>query len=181
MTFRKVLNLLSVYVSILAVFTFLYILSFHTPLFSTQKVLFYRGLMLLATTTFITMIIVIIVKKKLRINEETLITAILVSIALNLSFFVLFPVSIERSITVYILNTLKTGSGVSRCQGYNRTDLEQKIINEYLIKNQALQKRIAEQSAISFIHENNSCISLSQKGQNFLSLSEIVRSWYGIK
>ncbi len=178
---KTIVKVAPIYFITFLFFTLIYLSLFHTSLFSSQRVLFYRGLFLLSVTLIILFILAIFLSRKLfRLNLESLIAAILVSTSINLSFFVVLPVTFERSVTMYLLNTLKDSQGTS-CQGLSKSQLEEKLINEYIIERKAIDKRANEQKIIGFIKEDNQCIQLTPKALNFLKLSELIGSVYGLK
>jgi len=173
-------NLFRIFFIYLFIFTGFYLTLFNTNIFSSQSVLFYRGLWLLATVTLIFISAVLFFYKKIGASLETLIAAILVSVSINLSFFVVFPVTFERSVTMFLLNTLKTSTDNS-CHGLTKSQLEKKLIEDYIIKKKAVDKRINEQSVIDFIKDKNQCIELTPKAIKFLEFSKIVGKYFKIK
>lgn len=177
---KIIIKFFLIYFFIFISFTLFYLLSFHTPLFLSQSVLFYRGLLLLILISFVFLIMMLVINKKLKINLETLIAVILISVSINLIFFVVFPVTFERSVTMFLLNTLKNNSDNS-CYGLTKLDLEKKLINDYVIKRRAIDKRVNEQEIIGFIKEKNNCFSLTSKADKFLKLSEIIGRFYNLK
>lgn len=166
------------YLVIFVLFTSIYLCLFRTPLFISQHVMFYRGLGLLFITVIITFILLFILRNKLKLNLETLIASIVMSFSINLVFFVVFPVTFERSVTMYVLNKLNTSKQTQNCQGLNKSDLEKDFIENYVIKNHAMQKRITEQKIINMINEENNCISISPRGRSFIDFSRIVEKIY---
>jgi hypothetical protein len=176
---KNILKILLTYVSVFTIFTTLYLLMFNTQLFAFQKVLFYRGITLLIVNFFIFLFIAIFVNKKFKSNFETLLAAIIVSASINLSLFVVLPVTFERSVTMYLLRSLNENR-INSCGGLTKEQLEEKLINQYIIKNKAIDKRINEQELINFI-SNNQCVSITKKAKNFLNLSEIIERIYNIK
>jgi len=177
---KNIFKIVFTYGLIFILFTIFYLVLFHTPLFSFQKVLFYRGVILLMVGTFFSLILSLFVFKKIKISYETLFTAIVVAASINLSLFVVLPVTIERSVTMYLLNTLKDNNQ-RQCGGLTKKELEEKLINEYIIKRKAIDKRVNEQSIIDFVDEKNSCINITLKADNFLKLSKIIGAIYNLK
>ena len=166
------------YLRIFTFFTVIYIFLFHTPLLRSQSVLFYRGLGLLFTTLLIIFLVLIALRIKLKLNFETMIAALIMSFSINLVFFVVFPVTFERSVTMYLLNRLNLTKQSQNCQGLSKNDLEKDFIKNYLIKNQAMEKRIIEQKIINMINEKDNCISISPRGRSFLDFSRIIEKIY---
>lgn len=176
MKFHFIILLLFYFFGILF-FSSIFFLSFHLPLFSEEKVLFYRGLKLLFLIAFLFFLIIFYVKKSSLINLswETLISFLVVSFSLNLVFFVVFPVTFERSVTMFLLNK------VNGNQGIGKRNLEKMLIEEYILKNKALEKRINEQTKINFLTIKNNQVFLTEKGLKFLNLSLFLKKIYGIK
>jgi len=164
------------------IFTAVFILSFHSPLFVRQNVLFYRGISLLVVTTIVTSAICILLNKHFfKLHQETLVAALLISISLNLSFFIVFPVTFDRSVTTYLLSAIKEKSNAQTCGGLSEKELEKAFIDEYVLGQKAINLRIKEQSTINMVKEQDNCIQLTPRGQNFLRLSEIIKKIYSVK
>ena len=167
-------RIIAIYFLIFILFSICYLVLFHTPLFSFQKVLFYRGIILLFSTVILFFIFGLIYYFKLsKKNIESILAAIIVSAAVHLSIFVVFPVTFERSVTMYLLNTLAQNQ-------MTKSQLENKLIKEYIIKNKAIDKRITEQKIIYMIEDNQKRFQLTKRGLNFLNFSEVIRKIYGI-
>jgi len=175
-------KIITIYLLVFLLFSLIFILFFHSPLFSKQKVLFYRGAGLLVVTTIITLLIeIIIFNRRWKLKTETLIAALVLSFAIHLSFFVVFPVTFDRSITMYLLNTLKRKQNSEICKGLNEKELEELFIKEYVKESQAVNRRIVEQSLIDFVERQDDCIQLTAKGDKFLRTSEVIKKIYGIR
>jgi len=123
---------------------------------------------------------VVVKNNYLKQNTESLISAVLVSAAIHLSFFVVFPVTFERSITMYLLETIDGNENSELCAGISKLNLENKLIDEYVIKNKAIDKRITEQKVLDFIKEENQCIKTTPRNKSFLKFSEIIKRLYSI-
>lgn len=162
---------LLIYFKVFFIFTSFYLLLFFTPLFLSQKVLFYRGIFLLFFLLVIFLIFIIFVIKK---NFSLYFSALIFAVSFNLSFFVLFPVTFERSVTMYLLNTIKKESGIKK------TDLEKKLINEYILKNKALEKRIFEQKTTDFVDIKDNRVYLTDRGYLFLKFSQLVKKVFNL-
>lgn len=170
----------TVYISVFVFFSLLYILMFRTQLFSAQKILFYRGLMLLTTLTVLFLVLITAFSsKKQNLNFESLFAAVLVSASINLSIFVVFPVTFERSVTMYLLNILGENTNNS-CRGLSKSQLESRLINNYIIEKKAVDKRLEEQKVINFLSEDKRCIQLTQSALNFLKFEQMMGKIYNI-
>lgn len=177
--FKNILKTILQYGIVFIIFTFIYLIVFNTTFLSNQNILFYRGIELLVILTFLSIIFLLFFPLQgLRANMESLIAAVIVSASLNLCVFVVLPVTFERSITMYLLNSLRD-SNENNCQGINKKELEKKFIKEY-VNNKAIDKRLDEQKVIGFVQEKNQCIQLTPQALSFLKFSEIVGRLYGL-
>ncbi|MFH1827614.1 MAG: glycosyltransferase family 2 protein [bacterium] len=178
----SIINIIAIYFLVFVFFTAIFISFFHTPIFINQKVLFYRGFILLIPAILITSIISALFNYYLfKVKLESLVAAIIISISINLSFFVIFPVTFDRSITMYLLSTLNEKSINQTCDGLSEKALEQYFITEYVKDNFAIKRRIYEQSIINMLKERNSCVQLTQRGRKFIEFSELVKRIYLVK
>ncbi len=80
----------------------------------------------------------------------------------------------ERSITMYLLKT------INQNQSITKKDLEKKLIDEYILKNKALEKRLNEQKVINFIEVKNGKVYLTKKGKKFLKIANLIDKIFGI-
>lgn len=178
---KKFFYILIIYLSIFISFSLIYLLLFRLSFFGLPPVLFYRGVILLFLTTFIVLVISIIIYKYwLKSNLESITAAIIISFSIHLSLFVVFPVTFERSITMYFLSTLKNSISKNACQGLTKSEFTDRLINNYVIKNDAVGKRIEEQKIIRMIMQNNQCWSLTNRAIKFLNFSQLIKKIYGI-
>jgi len=170
-----------VYPLIFSIFSVIFLLSFRSPFFSNQKVLFYRGIELLVMTTVATLIVTILVfRKQWKFKLETIVSALIFTFSIHLSFFVIFPVTFDRSVTMYLLETLKQRGNSESCQGLSEEQLEEVFIKEYIRQNQAVNRRINEQLFIDFIKRHDQCVQLTDRGNKFLRLSEMITKIYAL-
>ena len=170
------------YFFVFLLFTLFLLISFRLPLFINQKVLFYRGVLLIFFTLISIFLITILTRKFiLKISYETILASLIVSFSVHLVLFVIFPVTFERSVTMYLLNSLNSFKSKSSCIGLTQKEIENYLINEYIIKRKAVNKRLIEQSIIKMISQKNDCINLTNDGKLFLKLSKIISVIYGVK
>ncbi len=129
--------------------------------------------MLLILIIFISTPFVYLFARSLHLPGEIAFLIQTTTISLNLCFFVLFPVTFDRSVTMFLLNTLNQSS-------YTERGLEEKFINDYVISQKAIKRRIEEQSIIGFAKDDNK-LELSSKAKTFLKISDIINKIYSVK
>lgn len=131
---------------------------------------------MLIVSVVLFLIIILFVKKRLiALSWETIFALVIFSFSFHLVFFVIFPVTFERSITMFLLNK------VNYHQGIGKERLEKILIEEYILKSKALEKRIKEQKEIGFFNVKNNGVFLTKKAKIFLTLSLFIKKIYGVK
>lgn len=176
----KIRKIIITYLLTFLFFTLLFVLSFHAPLFKTQTVLFYRGILLLLTTTIVCSLLLFLFRQKFKLETQSFIAALTISLSFHLSFFVIFPVTFDRSVTMYLLSTLAKKPASQNCPGIGKSALKEAFITEYVKENRAIERRIYEQSFINFVKEEKECVTLTSKGHRFLNFSLFIKKLYGI-
>ena len=124
--------------------TLFFIFLFHTPLFSSISIFFYKGVVFLFPVSFLTALVLMYLRKKIFSNLITIRDIILLPIiifCLNLVFFTHFPVTAERSVSVFLLGYLNNRSEKTLTESEIRNDFIKKFLNE----NRALENRLNEQ------------------------------------
>lgn len=175
-------GLVKTYFTIFFVFSFLYLLLLQTPLFASVKVLFYRGVLLLLFSFLCFVAGYFILRKKFGLREETFLAALVMSLSLHLAFFVVFPVTFERSITMFFLKELSSQTTYSGlCGGLTSKQAEESLIKDYIIGKGAVARRVEEQRIIGFVDNGNECIQITGKGRSFLEFAKMVNRIYGIE
>jgi len=167
------------YFLIFVLFSLVFFLLFRTPLFASQTVLFYRGNILLALTFVMLFLISGLQRRILKVRFETILAAIIMSASIHLSLFVVFPVTFDRSVTMYLLNRLNSSQSPT-CQGLSPQQMQQLFVKEYVKRDQAMTRRIKEQSIINILKEQDNCVSLTPRGRSFLNLSELIKKLYNL-
>lgn len=165
-------DLFLIFFSTFVLFTISYLSLFHSPFFFHQKILFYRGIYLIFFLFFFFFLLILFIKK---IQPKHLyLSALIFSFSVNLSLFIILPVTFDRSITYYLLTTLKE-------KPLLKNELNRLLINEYLLKNNALEKRLEEQRIIEMVEVKNNQVYLSNKGKLFLEFAKMVKKLYNLK
>jgi len=178
---KYIFTYISIYIGIFVLFTVVFFGLFNSSVFRFQHVFFYRGLLLLLLTCLVTSLDVFLILWWLKYRYfESMISALMLAASIHLSFFVVFPVTFERSISMYLLNTLQNNKTTS-CGGLTREQMNEDFINTYVVLNAALQKRITEQSIINMIEEKNNCYAVTSQAVNLLKFFKVIRILYNIK
>lgn len=103
----------------------------------------------------------------------------IVSMALTLSFFVLVPVTLDRSISTFLLSRLES---VDPAVGMTVAELSRVFEDEYLGRHAAIRRRVEEQLASGTVQAvRGDAIVLSPAGQRGLRWARAVAGAYGVK
>ena len=104
----------------------------------------------------------------------------MIATSIHITLFVLLPVTFDRSVTIFLLESLQNQKG-NICGGLTKSDMEQKVIDGYVIQNDAVEKRIDEQMTIDMIQKKNECYGVTNTAMVFLQFSSFVKQIYGVK
>lgn len=175
-----IFKLFCIYCVVFTFFSIVYVSSFHSPLFSEQDVLFYRGIFLLAAAFAVSIAAAALVYRFFQFSLESFLAALIASAAIHLSLFVVFPVTFDRSVTMFLLTRMDSAQPSDSCTGYSMPELERRFIDEYIVRNAAIERRMHEQSLIRTVEKSGQCVSLTSEGKNFLSFSRFVSKMYNV-
>jgi hypothetical protein len=153
----------------------IYVALFRSPLFADISILFYRGTFLALTAALLVAILFFFTAKRVSsIDLSSAVGAVMLSLSFNICFLVLFPVTIDRSVTVFLLSRIDaSGHPVSE------RELQQIFESEYLGQMQQIHRRVKEQRLSGNIEVSQGKIALTSNGKRFLSVSRTIGSWFG--
>lgn len=147
-------------------FTLLFIAMFHISLVKVIEVFFYRGCIILVITGCLLILTMSLIKKYyfplLDVRDILMTGCIFMSI--NLTVFTLAPVTVERSVSVYLLCQMDSGVDYS----YSEKELEANLINHYVQDYQAVDKRIEEQLVSGTIQPYEDGYQLTKQGKRMV-------------
>src|SRR5437763_322860 len=101
-----IIILIAIHASLFLAATSLFIVLFHTGLFSNIDIFFYRGIMLLLVTCFVLLTGLFLLKRKQHIRIFTyrdVILSVVITFSFNIVFFTHIPVTADRSLSIFIL------------------------------------------------------------------------------
>lgn len=152
----------------------LFLLAFWLGAGSSITILFYRGLVLAGIAALLTGIAAAWLGRRLR-DPSLAISAAAVSFSLNVCFLVLLPVTVDRSVTVYLLSTIQQREG-----GIAPQALEQAFVGGYVRDMHAIDRRIDEQRRSGNISVGkDGKVTLTRQGRRFMDFSRTVARLFG--
>ena len=178
---QETLPYIGIYIGVFVLFTAIYLGLFYSSVFSFEHVLFYRGLLYLLLTSLGIFAGILLVSMRLKYRYlESMISALVLAASIHLNVFVVFPVTFERSISMYLLTTLEKNR-TTACGGLTKEQMKEGLINTFVVEKDALQKRIIEQSIINMIEGKNNCYMVTDQAVRFLHFSTFIKALYNIK
>ncbi len=172
---RAAVRIFTIYAGVFLIFTAVYLALFHLPPFLTD-VFFYRGLLYLGLTVLLFAFALAAYASRTGYRRtESLIAALSVAASVNLAAFVVFPVTFDRSLTMFLLHTLASERTATK------SELSQQFIGTYFLTHDALGKRLHEQSVAGMIGYGNGTYSLTDRARLFLRISDVIGTVYGLR
>ena len=174
MTLIRSLLLALTYCATIALGFLLYVALIRSPLLGGVAILFYRGVVIAGVVAFLLLVAGIVARQRLRLAPETLVGAVALSLAFNISFLIVFPVTFDRSITMFLLARIERQDGQLDARG-----LEQVFVRQYLGDLRQIDRRIAEQSLSGTIRVERGRIHITPQGRRLLEGARLVGGWFG--
>lgn len=159
----------------LSLFGFLlFVALFAAGLFNTIPILFYRGIMLAVCAGIATGLLAIVTAR--HDGEPLVIPAVALSLSLNMCFLVILPVTVDRSVSVYLLSTIERHDR----DGIDAAHLEAAFLQGYVSQMGAIDRRVIEQSQSgNIVVDRTGRIRLTSQGERFMRLSRFVAATFG--
>ncbi|MEJ7927249.1 hypothetical protein WG908_10845 [Sphingobium sp. AN641] len=151
----------------------LYVGLIRSPMLADMPVLFYRGLALAFVAALLLCSVGAILRRRLGLDISTLLGAVTISLSFNICFLVIFPVTFDRSITMFLLARIERQDGQ-----LDRKGLEGVFVTEYLDEMQQIDRRIAEQSLSGNIRVSHGRISITPQGKQLLAGARTIGAWF---
>ncbi len=150
-----------------------FVLLFQTDLWSGVTILFYRGLILLVVAFLMTLAAMAALAGLGRpwgLLRRDALGACVLSLSLNLSFFVIFPVTVDRSISVFLLGQMAAHPD----QGFSADQARATFEAIYLGQFHQIERRLTEQSASGNVVRSGNAYVITPQGLAFIRLSDLV-------
>jgi len=169
------IQIAKLYLLIFVAYNSLIIVLFKLDILS-NTIFFYRGMAIIVASAILTTSGFLVVHYKTRRwRIESIIAATLISVSFQVAFFVTVPVTLDRSISVFLLDQINNHE-----QGVSKQDLTSEFVSEYVYNRDAIGRRLFEQTASKNIEVSNGTIKLSNRGRCFLRTAGIIKSLYGM-
>ncbi len=142
---------------------------------NTIPVLMYRGIILaciacLAHSTFLWWLL-----RRHHSREYVILSALSLAFATNVIFLVVVPVTIDRSVSVYLLGQLRDHPA-----GMTEAELTDQLVHQYVKEYRGVSRRMKEQILSGNVSVSGDRYLLTPQGQTFVSFSDSVTDTFGV-
>jgi hypothetical protein len=153
----------------------LFVLLFWAGVGASVTILFYRGVVLALVAAIVTGGAAFWLTRGS--GEASLpVAAAALSLSFNICFLVLLPVTVDRSVTVYLLSTIERQQDA----GIAPPKLERAFVEGYVVKMGAVDRRIDEQRRSGNITVgSDGKVRLTKQGERFMAVSRLVARLFG--
>lgn len=164
------------FVSVL-VTTGIFFLLMHVGFLKGISVLMYRGIVVMLICCIIMSGVLVLLWKfvKLPVDGKDIFIFVLGFLCANMVFFTLVPVTVERSVSVFMLSYMDHENEISKEQDlgdavFTKADIEKVFNEKYVQEFGAFEKRFEEQVVTGTIEEKGSGYVLTDRGRFIVGL-----------
>ena len=144
---------------------------FKIGLLSSIDILFYRGLALcVAVMLLLTVGLAITGRRTGLCTMRDAIAAGVLSFGLNLAFLIVAPVTVDRSVTVFVTGYMAAHPGQPLTIGELQTAFERRYLGEF----QQIQRRMDEQMTSGNVMARDGGYVLTGQGQRFIETAKYI-------
>lgn len=155
----------------------LLVLGFKVGLLGQIDILFYRGLVLIVFAFLGTFALIVFGLRWLHphgLGARDAFAAAILSLSLNLSFLVVVPVTVDRSISIFILGQMAAAPGETFTPG-SMTALFTQI---YVTDHHQIERRLHEQAVSGNVEKDDGGYRISARGKQVVAAARIVAAMF---
>jgi len=150
----------------------IYVLLFWAGIGASMTILFYRGVALAIGTAILVGLFALWPARRTR-DSSLPIAAAALSLSFNICFLVLLPVTVDRSVSVYLLSTIER-------RQMTPAELQAAFIDGYVVDMGAIDRRIDEQRKSGNVTVSaDGKVRLTKQGERFMAFSRLVARLFG--
>ena len=161
---KEILFTLLTYAVLYVISFLLLILFIRLPILKGMHVLMYRGIVMIVLAGILASVLLVFFKKWRKIewlSAKDVVLVFILTCSINMVFFTLIPVTVERSVSVFMLSYMDTYSDRTYTENQVADIFVEKYVNEY----GAFEKRFDEQLTTGTIVQNaDGTYSITDKG-----------------
>jgi len=173
---KKVLKLIGLYALIYLIFSAVFVALFHTSILANMEVLMYKGLAFIIVTGILSAIAMAVVKKFWDfVTVRDIIMMFVIFCCVNTVLFTMIPVTVERSVSVFMLSYM----GENSDKTFTQDDIQEIFTNKYVKDYGAFEKRFDEQIVTGSLKDNgDGTYSITEEGKTIVKMFRTVAKWF---
>lgn len=154
----------------------LFLLLARSPLFAGVTILFYRGLLLCAVVAVaVAVLATLALRRRAVLDPSLVIAAAAVSMSLNLAFLIVVPVTIDRSVSVFLLGRIEA----AQSRPLDAAGLRRAFVAGYVGDMAQIERRIGEQQRSGTIEVRDGALRITPRGRRFMALARLTAWLFG--
>lgn len=156
-------KIVSIYVMVYIVTTVFFVALFHTPLLKKMEVLMYRGIAFILISGVLSAVLMLAIKRKGKnlLDTKDVLLMFCMYCSINMVLFTLFPVTVERSVSVFTLSYMMENQ-----KAYTVEEMEEIFFDKYVQEFGAFDKRFSEQIVSGNLEETEDGYIINESGIN---------------
>lgn len=172
----SVIGLIGIYALIYVVCSAMFVGLFHTGILKNMDVLMYRGIVFIVITGVIAAVVMGVIRKLWGfITVRDVIMMFVIFCCVNMVLFTLIPVTVERSVSVFMLSYMDENSD----QTFTQESVGEVFTTKYVEDYGAFEKRFNEQVVTGTIQENpDGTYSITDSGRFIVKMFRTVANWF---
>lgn len=173
---KSVIGLIGLYALIYVVCSVMFVALFHTGILKDMGVLMYRGIVFIVITGAIAAIVMGVIRKFWGfITVRDIIMMFVIFCCVNMVLFTLIPVTVERSVSVFMLSYMDENSD----QTFTQESVGEVFTSKYVEDYGAFEKRFDEQVVTGTIEENpDGSYTITERGRFIVKLFRTIAEWF---
>ena len=172
----SIVLLVVIYAVIYIACSALFVGLFHTGLLKNMEVLMYRGIAFIIITGVVAAVIMGVLRKLWGfITVRDIIMMFCIFCCVNTVLFTLIPVTVERSVSVFMLSYMEENSD----QTFTQDSVGEVFTTKYVEDYGAFEKRFNEQVETGTIVENpDGSYSITERGKFIVMMFRTLAEWF---
>ena len=172
---KEIVYTLIAYAVLYVISFFVLILLIRLPLLKGMHVLMYRGIVMIILAGIIASVLLVLFKKWRKaswLSAKDVVLVFILTCSINMVFFTLVPVTVERSVSVFMLSYMDTDNSYGH---YTQDQIAEIFVDKYVNEYGAFEKRFDEQLATGTIEQNSDgTYSITSKGRFIVKMFRLI-------
>lgn len=176
---KGILRWITKHMAIVLIASVIYMLSFHLSCLNFTKVFFYDGIVRLIIVFSVILLCEILFASKLSFDYKDIVLSVGVFVLLNMLWFSLCVVSLDRSLSVFVLCYIDEVESLSG-EEISERELEEIFSDVFVDEYGMLERRYEEQIVSGNIQKGEQGYKLTDRGELMTNIFRIVGKMYNV-